>query len=119
MNNKLHDKTSKELVSLVIDLTTKEGISKVLSLVTFTSIPLLYSAIKLYDKIKISQQEEVKIQQQAVEKLIEQGKEQGVDNMQIKINNIKGFKLNLPTDKVQVDTTIGVDKSITLNVKYK
>ena len=119
MNNQLSNKTSKELASLVIDLTTKEGISKTLSLVAFTSIPLLYLAIKLYDKIKISQQEELKIQQQAVEKLIEQGHEQGVDNMQIKINHIKGFKLNLPADKFQIDTTMGEDKSMTLNVKYK
>ena len=50
---------------------------------------------------------------------IEQGKTQGVDNMQIKINNIKGVKLNIPKDKVQVDTIMGKDNSITLNVKYK
>lgn len=119
MNNQLSNKTSKELASLVIDLTTKEGISKTLSLVAFTSIQLLHLAIKLYDKIKISQQEELKIQQQAVEKLIEQGHEQGVDNMQIKINHTKGFKLNLPTDKFKIETIMGEDKSITLNVKYK
>lgn len=109
--------SSQELKKIVLDLTTKEGITKAL---TFLAInPVLMLGLKIIDRIISAHQEGQGIQKKIVEDAIKHGKENGVDQMEIKMNNIKGFKLNIPIEKMNIDTTIGADDSITLNVKYK
>lgn len=58
-------------------------------------------------------------QAKAAEELIKQGKENGVDNMEITIDNTKGFKLNIPIEDVKIDTMIGGDEKMIIKVKYK
>ena len=111
--------SSQELKKLVLDLTTKEGVTKALTLMAISYSPILTLGLKIFDRIISSHQEGQGIQKKIVEDAIKHGKENGVDQMEIKINNIKGFKLNIPIEDVKIDTTIGADDSITMNVKYK
>ena len=103
--------------SLTLDLTTKEGRENASRLLEIGLMfnPILYLAFKLIDKHQEGQRQQEKI----VENIIVKGKEQGVDSMTIKMNNVKGFKLNIPVEDVKIDTTIGANDTITLNVKYK
>ena len=58
-------------------------------------------------------------QTEAARSLIIQGKEANVDEMEIKIENTKGFKLDIPIEDVKVDTIIGADEKMSIKVKYK
>jgi len=111
--------SSQEPKKLVLDLTTKEGITKALTSMAIVYSPFLFGGLKIIDRIISAHQEGQRIQKKIVEDAIKHGKENGVDQMEIKMNNIKGFKLNIPIEDIKIDTTIGADDSITLNVKYK
>lgn len=63
--------------------------------------------------------ESISKQQEAAEALIKRGKEEGVDEMEITLDNHKGFKLNVPIEGVKIDTLIGSNDKMTLKVKYK
>ena len=111
--------SSQELKKVVLDLTTKEGIKNALSSMAIVYNPLILFGIKIINRVISSHQEWQKKQKRIVEDAIRQGKEKGVDQMEIKIKNIKGFKLNIPIEGMEIDTSIGADDSITMNVKYK
>jgi len=57
-------------------------------------------------------------QAEAARVLIEEGKKQGVDEMEIVLNNTKGFKLNIPLEGGKIDTLLGNDGKIHLKVKF-
>lgn len=97
------------------DLTTEEGKKEVLK---FFFRPIPYLLTELYERMASSHQEGLKIQKRMAEDIIRCGRENGVDEMEIKINNRKGLKLNIPED-VKLETMIGTDDSMTLKVKYK
>ena len=63
--------------------------------------------------------ESISKQQEAAEALIKRGKEEGIDEMEITLDNHKGFKLNVPIEGVKIDTLIGSNDKMTLKVKYK
>jgi hypothetical protein len=61
-----------------------------------------------------------KQQSLAAEQLIQKGKENGVDEMEIIVNNNKGFHFESPTEEgVKIDITIGKDGKMHIKVKYK
>lgn len=97
------------------DLTNPKTLLQLSSLMGGPIIPL---AFKLLDKIFGS--EATKEQGRVAAELIRHGKENGVDEMEITVNNTKGFKLNVPLDDgIKVDTVIGSDEKMTIKVKYK
>lgn len=96
------------------DLTNKEVLSEVLSSTGGIVYPLIRYA---FDRLLAS--EATKTQSKAASELIRQGKEKGVDEMEITMNNTKGFKLNVPLDDVNIDTILGSDEKMTIKVKYK
>ena len=61
----------------------------------------------------------LKAQQEAAEKLIEKGKENGVDEMEITVDNTRAFKLNVPGNDVKIVTMLGADEKMHIKVKYK
>lgn len=97
------------------DLTTEKGL-KYAMLVLAPTIPLFYKLAKLL----LSERKETQLRQaKMAADLIKQGKESGVDEMEITMNNIKGLKINVPIDEMKIDTVIGADDTITMKVKYK
>ena len=68
---------------------------------------------------KLFSTDTIKAQQETAEKLIEQGKDSGVDEMEIVVDNTRGFKLNMPIDEdLKIDTMIGADEKLHIKVKY-
>ena len=53
------------------------------------------------------------------EKLITKGKENGVDEMDITMDNSRGFKLKVPIEGVDIETKLGADEKMHVKVKYK
>jgi len=94
------------------DLTKKNVLDYVLQL-----NPILFVAKKAFDSIFDSNTTTKQIE--AAKTLIEQGKKDGVDEMEITIDNTKGFKLNVPTDGVKIDACLGSNDKMTHKVKYK
>lgn len=100
------------------DLTDAKELQKVMTDVLLMPFPWLRLAKYVFDKMTGS--DATKVQSEVAQRLIEKGKENGVDNMEIKMNNTKGFKLNMPLDeKIKIDTMIGSDEKMTVRVKYK
>ena len=94
------------------DLTNREELRSVIEYLRFSS-PLLI----IFDKIFST--DTTKAQQEAAESLIKKGKENGVDEMKITVDNARGFKLNVPMDDVKIDTMLGADEKMHIIVKYK
>ena len=69
---------------------------------------------------KVFSTETLKLQKDTAEQLIKRGKENGVDRMEIIVKNTRGFKLNMPVDEnIKINTMIGADEKMHINVKYK
>jgi hypothetical protein len=104
------------------DLTNKEGLRKVAEYCGKNAwklaFPQLYVAKKLLGYIMGS---DATIQQtQAAEKLIQKGKENGVDEMEIVINNTKGVHFECPVEEgIKVNAILGSDEKMHIKVKYK
>ena len=60
-----------------------------------------------------------KSKRETIECLIRSGKEQGVDEMEIKTKDTRGLKLNIPTEDIKVDFVAGNDNETIIKVKYK
>ena len=105
---------------LTYDLTTKQGIEKVISddfigtsrRIVNPSAGLLYEFVK---KKLSSSKEQGKI----VEDMIRTGKEMGVDEMEIVVENKKVFTIKSPVEGAEISMTIGSDEKIHIKVKYK
>lgn len=103
----------------IFDLTTKDGmeIAKkyVLNYFELTPVGMLYKIGKM-----IFDSDSVKKQGKTVEDLIKAGKEKGVDEMEIILDNKKGFHFDAPIDEgIKIDTVLGSDEKVRIRVKYK
>lgn len=102
------------------DLTTKEGREEAkkfaMALLPYVS-PVLAVGYFVFERIFNS--DSIEKQAEAAEKIIEAGKKNGTDELEIKMKNTKGFKINVPLEDVKIDTVIGDDEEMTLRVKYK
>lgn len=103
----------------IFDLTTKDGmeIAKkyVLNYFELTPVGMLYKIGKM-----IFDSDSVKKEGKTVEDLIKAGKEKGVDEMEIILDNKKGFHFDAPIDEgIKIDTVLGSDEKVRIRVKYK
>lgn len=106
---------SKNLVKNSWDLTNLKELKMAESI--FKDQPVLYIGYKLIKNIFDSDTSSRQVE--AATKLIKQGKESGVDALEITTKAVKGFKFNLPIDGCKIDTVLGADEQMTIKVKYK
>ena len=95
----------------VYDLTTKSGIDKALMVLEGLNNPLGMALKFLKDLLSSNDPEK---QAEVVKELIESGKKQGVDEMEITLENRKGFKLDIPLEDVKINSSLGSDGKIHL-----
>ena len=97
------------------DLTTKDGMEMAKKYFELTPVGMLFKIGKM-----IFDSDSVKKQGKTVEDLIKVGKEKGVDEMEIILDNKKGFHFNAPIEEdTTIETTLGSDEKIKIRVKYK
>lgn len=102
----------------VYDLTTKSGLDKALDVLK--NDPGVVVAKYAYEFVKdFFSSNNTEKQNEAAKALIEEGKRSGVDEMEIVLNNTKGFKLNIPLEGGKIDTALGNDGKIHVKVKFK
>ena len=99
------------------DLTNKKELRAVITDYVIITNPML--AVGKFVFEKLFSNDTIKAQQEATESLIKKGKDNGVDEMEIIVNNTRGFKLNIPVDDVKIDTVVGADEKMIIKVKYK
>ena len=97
------------------DLTTKDGMEIAKKYFELTPVGMLFKIEKM-----IFDSDSVKKQGKTVEDLIKVGKEKGVDEMEIILDNKKGFHFDAPIDEgIKIDTVLGSDEKVRIRVKYK
>lgn len=103
------------------DLTKKSEAEKAIAFCKYfgmTAFPHLAIPYKIAKWIFDS--DSAKKQGEIAKKLIEAGKETDVDEMEIILDNTKGFHFDAPIDeKCKIDTVIGSDEKVVIKVKYK
>lgn len=98
------------------DLTSNKDIQRIVS--DFGMNPL--NALAKYALDKITDFSNAwNTQRDVATRLIKEGKEHGVKEMEITINNTRGLKFNIPMDDVKIDTVVGADEKMHIKVKYK
>ena len=97
------------------DLTTKEGIKSSLGFIVAVPSGMIIS----YLLKSIFGSNRTEAQTEMAEKLIKKGKENGVDEMDITMDNSRGFKLKVPIEGVNIETKLGADEKMHVKVKYK
>lgn len=102
------------------DLTKTSEAEKVIDFCKDLCVPIPQFAIPYKIAKWIFDSDSAKKQGEIVKKLIEAGKANGVDEMEIKLDNKKGLHIDAPIDeKCKIDTVIGSDEKVTIKVKYK
>lgn len=97
------------------DLTTKTGKIKALTQMSLFSFnPLLGLATLALDKLVSS-----KDQGEIAKELIRKGKEDGVKEMEITLNNDKGFDFGVPVEGIDIKAKAGSNEKIHIKVVYK
>ena len=97
------------------DLTTKDGMEMANKYFELTPVGMLFKIGKM-----IFDSDSVKKQGKVAEDLIKVGKEKGVDEMEIILDNKKGFHFNAPIEEgIKIETALGSDEKIKIRVKYK
>lgn len=104
------------------DLTTQKGIESVKQFVSDNPLFVLNPAIglgkyvidKIFDSSKTYEAE-----REAAAELIKKGKEQGVEEMEITMHNVRGGKFNIPVEDAKIDVSVGTDEKLHVKVKYK
>ena len=98
------------------DLTTKKGLDSALEcLAAYGPIgPLVQLAFN-----KIFHSAATKTQSEVVENLIRKGKEQGVTEMEITLDNKKGINFSCPIEDAEIKTMVGNAETTTIKVKFK
>ena len=97
------------------DLTTEIGKANALR-----SMALLgYSPILGLVKMAIDKLTSSKEQGEIANELIRKGKENGVKEMEIKLDNTKGLNLDVPIKGVKIKTIVGSDEKVHVKVTYK
>ena len=97
-----------------IDLTTVIGINNVVKYFNLSSLDIVVGLLK-----DIMSSKATKEQGKVVAEIIKQGRDQGVDEMEIKVKNTKGLDLSAPIDGAEVTVTAGSKEYTTIKVKYK
>ena len=115
----LHNKTSNYFNYLkfmkTYDLTSKKGVlDAIATYQLFGFNPILGLAKLALDKLSSS-----KDQGKIAEELIRKGKENGVKEMEITIDNNKWFGLSVPIEGVNIKAKAGSDEKTHLKVTYK
>lgn len=103
------------------DFTSKQGLQKIFDVVSSSSAinnPTFMLAKYVIDKIT-DLTKSWEVQRDAIERLIQKGHEDGADEMEIVINNKRGFKFNAPIEGTVIDTLMGADEKMHIRVKYK
>lgn len=96
------------------DLTTNIGKKVALSYLRGGPMMLAFSIIKeIISSIGTREQGKV------VEQLIKSGKEQGVDEMEIKVKNTKGLDFSAPFEGIDIKLMVGSKEDTIVKVKYK
>lgn len=102
------------------DLTKKSGYDKAIALLnvcskTFPMLTVYYKVAKwIFDSNSAEKQGKI------AEDLIKVGKERGVDEMEITLDNKNGFHFDAPIDEgIKIDTVLGSDEKVRIRVKYK
>ena len=97
------------------DLTTKTGKTKAFTQMSlFSFSPLLGLATLALDKLVSS-----KDQGEIAKELIRKGKEDGVKEMEITLNNDKGFDFDVPVEGIDIKAKAGSNEKIHIKVVYK
>ena len=102
------------------DLTKKSGYDKAIALLNVCS--KTFPMLTVYDKVAkwIFDSNSAEKQGKIAEDLIKVGKERGVDEMEITLDNKKGFHFDAPIDEgIKIDTVLGSDEKVRIRVKYK
>ena len=98
------------------DLTKKSGYDKAIALLNVCSKTSVYYKVAKWIFDSNSAEKQGKI----AEDLIIVGKERGVDEMEITLDNKKGLHFNAPIDEsVKIETVLGSDEKVRIRVKYK
>ncbi|WP_373775384.1 hypothetical protein [Porphyromonas loveana] len=98
------------------DLTNKEGYKIATQDLLLVTNPILYLGKKLIEQVFSPSIEK---QKQAAEDLIKQGKSNGVKEMEIIMEDRKGFHLDVPIEDVNIKMGAGMDGKVTVKVTYK
>lgn len=112
------------------DLTNKNELVKVIKELVkspygqtglFAANPLIPVIMRFGKMIldKVFSTETLNLQKDTAELLIRKGKEEEVDEMEITVNNRRGFMLNIPDERIKIDTMVGADEKMIVKVKYK
>lgn len=97
------------------DLTTKNGKIKALTTMSLFSFnPLIGLAALALEKLVSS-----KDQGEIAKELIRKGKEDGVKEMEITIDNNKGFDFGVPFEGIDIKAKAGSNEKIHIKVNYK
>lgn len=99
------------------DLTKKNPLGTFGPLATMLPAPFLF--IEIIKQLIDSGRNTTESQKKAAEDLIRAGKQNGVDEMEIKMQNSNGFKFKTLVEGCNIDTVFGNDNTVTLKVKYK
>lgn len=103
------------------DLTKKSEAEKAIAfckdfgMIAFPHLAIPYKIAKwIFDSDSAKKQGEI------AKKLIEAGKQNGVDEMEITLDNTEGIHFDAPIDEnCKIDTVIGSDEKVVIKVKYK
>lgn len=99
------------------DLTTKEGLNDVLKRNFINVNPIFMLVMYVSEKLFIESEDK---QREMAKEIIAEGKKQGVDELEIKVKNFRGGKLNFPVDKdIKIETHLGQENKMIIKVKYK
>ena len=98
------------------NLTTKDGLDAVKVLAPIgIGVAFLFWVRSVFRP----DSDNTKEQAEVAGELLKKGKELGVKNMQITLNNTKGINLKIPIDGVDITTMVGSNNTITVNAEYK
>lgn len=104
-----------KLIKKCFDLTTAKGLNNGFGFLA--SSPILYLVEAGFKSIFDSKRTET--QAKLAEDLIKRGKVEGVDEMELTMDNSRGFKLKVPIDGIDIETKLGADEKMHVKVKYK
>lgn len=108
------------------DLTKSKGLQAVNDFLGKSIMPrilpdfsLPYLDLGKFALEKIFSTNSVEKEKELVAALIKEGKDKGVDEMEIDVNNRRGFDFNIPIEGIDIKTMVGANEKMRIKVKYK
>lgn len=101
---------------MLIDLTKGNSFNPI---VCNPQVLAIKGVIEIIKRFIDSGQNTTASQAKAAEDIIKAGRQNGVDEMEIKLNNANGLKFKAPFEGCDIETVLGNDNTMTLKVKYK